>query len=74
METEYYQRFVKNLRRIIDKSGLKHKVVAERAGLTPYQLSSILNSRKRVDITIFMSLCAALNVTPNSLCERDIEH
>ena len=60
MESEPYQRIIMNLRSVIDESGLKQKVVAERAGMKPAQLNNILCFRKRLDVAYIPVFCIIL--------------
>ena len=46
METDEYKAIINNLRTVIDESGMKQKVVAERAGMPPKQLNNILCFRR----------------------------
>lgn len=72
MGTEPYQRIIMNLRSAIDESGLKQKVVAERAGMKPAQLNNILCFRKRLDAADIPVFCVVLNTTPDKLFEGAI--
>ena len=56
-----------NVRSIIDKKGLKHRVVAERAGFSDKQFSAILNRRKVIKDVDVAAIANALDVTPNEL-------
>ena len=56
-----------NAQRIIQSKGLKQKNIARKMNLTENQLSSIFNGRKRIDSDIVISLCGALDVSPNVL-------
>lgn len=47
----------------IDETGMKDKAVAERAGLDPNILSAMLNGRRRILATDFISLCRVLDLT-----------
>ena len=72
MESEPYQRIIMNLRAVIDESGLKQKVVAERAGMKPAQLNNILCFRKRLDVAYIPVFCIILNTTPDKIYEGTI--
>lgn len=52
---------------VIKRVGHKQKAVAEQAGLTEFQLSAIMNKRRRLDANEMFRLCQALHVTPNEL-------
>lgn len=56
-----------NAKKAIIASGLKQKVVAERMNISYKKLSNILTGRKMVDANIVISLCKALDVSPNEL-------
>lgn len=56
-----------NAKKAIIASGLKQKVVAERMNISYKKLSNILTGRKMVDANIVISLCRALDVSPNEL-------
>lgn len=56
-----------NIRRIIELKGLKHRVVAIRAGLTPQQFSDMLNGRRNIYDEDILHISMALEVTPNEL-------
>lgn len=58
----------------INISGLRRRIVAERAHLTPQQLSDITSKRRRLDANEMLDLCAAIGITPNDLFpERYLE-
>lgn len=63
----YSQIVIKNIKLSLDESGVKHKVVAERAGLTPQAFSDILNGRKIITAEHIPVLAKALNVNVNDL-------
>lgn len=67
MKTEVYKRVIKNIRTAIEKSGLKQKAVAERAGLTDRQLSDILCFRKRLSTEDIPNICTAIGAEPNDI-------
>lgn len=56
-----------NIRRIIMSKGLKQKVVAVRAGLTPQQFSDMLNGRRNIYDEDILHISMALEVSPNEL-------
>lgn len=58
---------VLNIRAIIDAKGLKHKAVAEKAGYSIQQFSSMLNGRKTIECDDLWRIANALEVTPNEL-------
>lgn len=56
-----------NIKTIIASKGLKQKYVATAMGISPSKLSDIINGRKVIDPPLILSLCNALDVTPNEL-------
>lgn len=58
---------IKNTREIIDERGLKCGAVAAKAGYSEKVFSNILNGRKTITDEVVVSLCRALEVTPNEL-------
>lgn len=56
-----------NIRAIIDRKGLKHKSIAEKAGYTVQQFSNLLNCRKTIECSDIWKIASALEVTPNEL-------
>lgn len=53
--------------RIVKEKGLKKNYVAERANLTPMNLTDICAGRRLATITDVVRLAQALDVTPNDL-------
>lgn len=64
---ETYGFIIQNLRDAIQESGIKQRIIAERAGKTEKQLSNILCMRKKLEITDVLPLCAVLHIDPNRL-------
>jgi len=60
-----------NVKKYISKSGLKQKFFAEKIGMTERQLSDIINGRKIIDSSMILTLCEALEVSPNELFGYD---
>lgn len=58
---------IENTRKIIEKKGMKHRAVAERAGFSEKQFSALLNHRKIIKDTDVIAIANALEVTPNEL-------
>lgn len=56
-----------NTRKILNERGIKHKVIAERAGYTEGQFSNILCGRKNIETDDVLKISKALGVTPNVL-------
>ncbi|MBD5504124.1 MAG: helix-turn-helix transcriptional regulator [Lachnospiraceae bacterium] len=50
------------VRQMIETSGLKQKIVAERADITERQFSLILSGKRKCDIDEYVRICTALNV------------
>ncbi len=61
------QVLIQNIRIVLKESGIKHKVVAERAGLTPQMFSDMLNGRKIITAEHVLEIAKALNVDVNVL-------
>lgn len=59
------EEYIKNIRKIINDKGLKHKYVAEKAGLKPQDFSNMLNNRKEFKTAYVVPVCNALGITPN---------
>lgn len=56
-----------NTKRIIERRGLKHKAIAQRAGFSIQQFSALLNHRKVIKDIDVIAIANALDVTPNDL-------
>ena len=70
--TDEYKAIINNLRTVIDESGMKQKVVAERAGMPPKQLNNILCFRRRLDAGSIPRLCIVLGIPVNRLFEMKV--
>lgn len=57
----------RNIMRIIEKTGLKYRSVAEKGGYSPQQMSDMLNGRKIIKASDVLRLATALNVSVNDL-------
>ena len=57
----------------IQKSGMKKKVVARKAGITDQQLSDIMAKRRRLDANEFVNICFAIHMNPNDVLVLGIE-
>lgn len=53
---------VENLREQVEKSGLKQKVISEKAGLSETALCLILQGKRKCETGEYASICAALGV------------
>lgn len=51
----------------IEKSGMKKKVVAQKAGITDQQMSDIIAKRRRLDANEFVNICNAIHMNPNGV-------
>lgn len=60
-----------NVIRIIDRRGLKKKVIAEKAGYSEQMLSDMLNGRRVIKIIDVKKLGKALGVDANALFATD---
>ena len=56
-----------NVRKIIDRKGLKHRAVATKAGFSDKQFSAILTRRRVIKDIDVAAIANALEVTPNEL-------
>ena len=65
------ERMTENIKTLIVESGMKQKVVAERAGFTEQMMTDMLNGRKVIKAEFVPALCRALGVTPNRLFQWD---
>ncbi len=52
---------------VIHQRGFKQTVIAQKAGLTPQQLSDIISKRRKMDANEMFALCAALGTSMESL-------
>lgn len=60
-----------NIRRIIEYKGLKQCAVAEKAGYSSYQFSSMLNGRKLIKPCDAIAIADALGVEMNELYRKE---
>lgn len=67
MSEERYDAILENLREAIRRSGMKQRVIAERCGMTPNQLSARLCKRQKLTVSDVPLLCAAVGIKPNEL-------
>ena len=63
----YEEAFVKGLKRIIEREGLKQVVLAEKSGIKPDVFSKIVNGRRRVFADEAIAISAALDVSIEKL-------
>ena len=60
-----------NITKIIDKKGLKQKIVAEKAKITPQAFCDILNGRRLLKISEVNEIAKALGVEVNELFKTE---
>ena len=56
-----------NIKRLIKESGMKQKVIAERAGYSAHQLSAMVNGRKLIQDTDVVRIAQGLGVEISEL-------
>ena len=59
-----------NLRRIMDDRGFRYRSIAEKAGYSIGQFSSLLNGRRRVTADDIVRIADTLNISPNELFKK----
>lgn len=64
---------VSNVRDIIRDKGYKQCVVAEKAGFSPQDFSNMLCGRKVFKVEYVVSICKALEISPNDLFDMEAE-
>lgn len=52
-----------NIAAYIAKNGIKQSYLAEKTGMTPIAISSIVNLKRDISAEEYVSVCDALNVT-----------
>lgn len=63
-----YEDVIENIKKIIERKGMKQVAVAERAGFTPQEFSNILNERRKLlRIEHIVPIAKALGVEVNDL-------
>lgn len=63
-----------NVKRIIKEKGLKHKHIADKAGYSENQFSSMLNGRKVVADSDVLRIAEALDVSVSKLFQKEGEN
>lgn len=59
------------IRAYIEEHGLKQKAVAEKAGLSKQAMSESMRGTRRLTAEEYMSICRALNVSPDLFAAPD---
>lgn len=59
------------MRKYIEKSGIKQKHVASKAGIDESSLSLILNGKRKCAVDEYLRLCNALQVTFSEFIESE---
>lgn len=68
MNTFGYETVIENIKQIMKQKGIKHCVVAERAGFTQSQFSHFLNNRRKLlRVEHLLPIAEALEVSVNDL-------
>ena len=62
-----YETLLNNIKRIISDKGMKHCVVARRAGFSKQEFSNMLNGRKLLRAEYVAAIADALGVDVNEL-------
>lgn len=60
-----------NIRKYIHDRGLAQATMAERASMTPAQLSATLNKKRKLEAGEFFRLCDAMGVTMEEMRHYD---
>lgn len=53
------------MRDLIETDGRKQVTVAKAIGMTPAQLSAVLNLKRKVEADEFLSFCKYMGINPN---------
>lgn len=61
------------LRKTILDRGYKQSVIAQKAGVTPAALSMMLLGRQRMDVDVFLKICAAIREEPETFMHKPEE-
>lgn len=69
----YNQILIRNIRNLLNKSGVKHRVIAERANLTQQGFSDMLNGRKVITAEHVPAIAYALGVKVSDLYAANAE-
>lgn len=60
-----------NITKIINKKGLKYKIVAEKSNLTPQAFCNLLNGRRTLKASEVVNIAKALDVEVNELFKTE---
>ena len=66
-ELNWNQMLVKRAKELIQKSGLKKKTIAERAGYSKEELADILHGRREIKASDVPRIAKGLRIQPNEL-------
>lgn len=58
------------IKKYLIDNGIKQSFVAEKAGLTPSQMSDICNKDKSIDCVVYYRICTVLNKPLNYFIEE----
>lgn len=61
------EKFLTNVKKIIEERGTTNKHIAEKCGYSSSQMCDLLHGRKTIKPCDIAKLCEALSVTPNTL-------
>lgn len=63
----------KKVRAYIDDNGLKHVIVAQKAGISKVTFNAMMNGKRTMYADDLRSICLALNVSPELFIEVNKE-
>lgn len=61
-----------DMKRYIDESGVKQRVISERSGIPEVSLSLILQGKRKCEAGEYASLCNVLGVDPNTFMKPKV--
>lgn len=61
------------LLREINRRGVKQVALSECTGLTPQQISDILNKRRKLNANELFDFCRGLGITPNDVFRDELD-
>jgi len=68
MDNSQIQKRIKNY---VKNTGLKQRIIAERAGYTEKQFSAMMTGRKRITAVDVEWICSALDVSPSEFIKPE---